>query len=228
MNINDLKVGDKVKYYFPEWMCLDKTIGEGEITYNYHNNTFTINDVIVIGKNLIISKLELIPTQYKEIPIEHYKPYDFKLLSCCLCCKKEWGYEYSRRYHCNTCLKLSNEFLNTPILTTYSGLPIKETTYHCPKCDKKISGTCGIAGKQYAKEPCKECLNKQNPAPKSFKFDINITSINISQRYGSKPNVTVSGHGQTMNNNYFEFEGLDFPSDFDHTKTYTLEIKEKL
>lgn len=88
MKIEELKVGDRIKYYYPEFMIHDKTIGEGVIEYICEHNV-VINGA-AINKSAIISKLEALTPQYKEIKIEqnslsNLHPY------VCPVCDKSYG-----------------------------------------------------------------------------------------------------------------------------------------
>lgn len=84
MKINDLKIGDRIKYY---WM--GGQVVEGIVKCILSNPTWKEKyfNVTPIGtreinsfwESGIISKLEFIPSQYKEIPIEKEKQNDKKI-----------------------------------------------------------------------------------------------------------------------------------------------------
>lgn len=89
IKISDLKIGDRVRHYYPEWI----SIGEGEIT-RIDGLYITINQTVIINKDLIICKLEDnyikgFPAQYKKIPI---KKEEFSIHSvCCPTCHKGYS-----------------------------------------------------------------------------------------------------------------------------------------
>ncbi len=154
IKISDLKVGDWVKVIGLQGMhCIKKIDNDG-----FFQLQTQFNGLISVFKDQIICKLVPLyknssPDGYKEIPIEQNKPCDYKLSSCCLCDNKEWNYEYGHKYHCKECLK---------------SVVNPETTYHCPKCDKKLWGTSGMPIKEYVKEPCADC---KTTIAKSVKID---------------------------------------------------------
>jgi len=118
MNINNLKVGDIIKYnsHRSKDIQIGKIITEFKQVYcvksGYGQYIF---DEIIVGNN-IISKMEPIPTQYKEIKIDH----DEWISESCIRCGKSGKYksgEYYFEAYCDKCRKeyiSYNIFIHTP------------------------------------------------------------------------------------------------------------------
>lgn len=207
ISINDLKIGDRVKYKDKIAYCGTTTVKEIEVEGNIleiHDKFYQISDddnrfdgkQLSVKKENIISKLEhiILEPQYKEIPIEKEEnPYYTSIV-------RTVSYPYS-----------------TPV-----------TSYYCPKCDKKLWGTCGMPIKEYTQEPCEECKNKEKPTPKSFKFDFFPTQWSANREFNDYV-YTMDGF---CNNNDGKicnliWKGLLSPDWIKVGKTYTIEIKEK-
>lgn len=74
MNINELKIGDRVKYkVFPHPPLNEPTHTKEDTIIKNEGDYFVIEGEWRINKKNIISKLELLPPQYKEIKIEYEK-----------------------------------------------------------------------------------------------------------------------------------------------------------
>jgi hypothetical protein len=187
-------------------------------------------EVFMVDKIEIISKLEPLPSQYKEIPIENYDRTEYT--RTCPSCKHVFEYK-NGCCGCFICPKCNyrwncNDPFYIPVIKTVSHPypPTPVTTYHCPKCDKQLWGTCGMPIKQYANEPCQECKDKEKPAPKSFKFDIIVGLVNQNYTF-RKIFTTIDGDSIQSDNNWSNFKNLIAPDWIEIGKTYTVEIKEK-
>lgn len=84
--------------------------------------------------------------------------------------------------------KEENPYWISVVKTVSYPYSVPETSYHCPKCDKKLWGTCGMPIKQYANEPCQECKNKEKSAPKPSELDQDIDYLikNPEKTMGAK------------------------------------------
>jgi hypothetical protein len=95
--------------------------------------------------------------KYTEIPIEKEPKYEHKLRSCCVCEEKEWSYDYLENYYCKKCTKEREKpcyWIPVEKITSHA-TPV--TSYHCPKCDKKL----GVrAVKNVKKSPRQKAINR--------------------------------------------------------------------
>jgi len=127
MNINDLKVGDRVKYDFGENTILDVcSQGDGIIQKFVAPDRVKISGIpFDFNLKWLTSKLELVPKVYKEIPIEKDTFFWAKI-------ERVQHYEYTTpvtTYHCPVCDKQ---------LWGTCGMPIKQIANEpCEECKKK-------------------------------------------------------------------------------------------
>lgn len=204
ISLDDLKIGDRVKYKDKIAYCgtttFEEVEREGHI-YGIYDNFYRISDnynrfnnkELFVKKERIVSKLECLPPQYKEIPIE-----------------KETHFWTKRVYHC--------EYATTP---TYKECKEKQRSDELFKkmeeCDKSFTKAARDINNFIDK-------NKEKPAPKSFKFDIWPVKLEgTMNKYTQKFNYSMSGHDEYRK----DFYDLPCPDWIEWGKTYTIEIKEK-
>lgn len=161
MNINDLKVGDRIKYYTTSGQISEGVISDinGQMLEISHNNLYKLYETRL---DLVISKLDEVKT-YKETFIERKGIHTFCLYWCHIC-NKEYGETTSTikiPKMAQVCESCSKNWSQIQRIQNYSwpiaGQPIPETSYHCPKCNKKLWGTCGYPIKQYSNDICCVC-----------------------------------------------------------------------
>lgn len=221
MSVNELKIGDRIKYYTTTGLIKEGVILD--IKGNSVNTTHTNADFFETRLDLIISKLEEVRT-YKEIPIEKENKIGFYEAQKIR--KEEAGLYYpptqpETSYHCPEC---GEKMWGT------SGLPIK-------KCDSKPCNECQqISANIKIKKPVfpsnyfvKNGEIVQEIKPKSFKFDISfLTKIEFNQNRASLrsyPSASFAIEGRQID--FHSDNPKNFPESF-NGKTYTIEIKEKI
>lgn len=217
MNINDLKVGDRLKYKSRMGGVVKEGVIIGTYYKGYYVGRITKPEDIEEQCDFkqIISKLEpiraemIVPGLYKEIPIEKEKPelYDVWL---CHKCNRVTFIKESKFDKYEFCNYICNECRENPKPTNES-----KGSYIPP--DNNL--------------PPPPYPGKKS-APKSYKSNIRLSKIkshymNGKGWFSNAPLNDIEGHGEC---NALEVTlkniGID-SSMFDINKQYTIEIKEK-
>jgi len=151
MQLKDLKIGDKILVNFIT------TKFKGITFFRGWDNQLALIDGMLgpqkIHPDESISKFETI-TEEKEIPIEKEENLGPKTTA------EKWAWPIILKTLTEE-KKEENPYWITATKTVSHPYQILVTTYHCPKCDKQLWGTCGMPIKQYANEPCQECRDKE-------------------------------------------------------------------
>lgn len=228
MNINELKIGDRVKYYYPEDIICDTTIGEGILTWIGLGDSI-INTTIKIPTKDIISKLEL---QYKETLIEKVfnkeEIIDFSDLNIGDTVIYKYVDAATPLGYIETTGKIL-EFKNEFVYVSDDSLTGSRYKIHMMLILYKLDYS------EYNKEfkktrvmwGIKPQIKIDKSAPKSFKFDIRITEFSEEiKRYGMPSTNKIGGYS-ISDGTFIKFENFPAPEWIDLNKEYTIEIKEK-
>lgn len=199
IKVSNLKIGDKIKFKGNQPNLPEPCECIGTIQKIYSDSFVVENNIHVSEKN-IICKLKKIGHWFTNDRIGY----------------KEIPIEKEEKPYWISVVKTVSHPHSVP-----------ETTYHCPICDKKLWGLCGMPIKQIANEPCQECKNKEKPAPKSFKYNFYVTSISETSDcdYGIR-GLAAEGDAIVINSHQ-EIKSLPIPNWVELGKAYIIEIKEK-
>jgi hypothetical protein len=244
MKINELKIGDRVKYKIKHGICgtnsneteiADGIILEIRDTYfQIKNDKYYCEQISVLKEN-IISKLEPVLCETL-IEKEEYKRTEHT--RNCPSCKHIFEYKNgccgcftcpNCNYHWNCAWNPAFPLYTSVIKTVSHPYSVPETKIYCCQCKEYVSSTSGMPISQYSVMPCQKCIDKYKEGKnksKSFKFDINyvnkieFNNSPIRPGYFSEAFFRIDGYSIKYYESNIDLNKIN-------GKTLTVEIKEK-